>query len=143
MRRRVRSRASEWKRLGSSDQVLGWNRREVRIPFIGGRRPHPSTAAPPCSTQHNNNSTYSWTPSFQDSCGRVLGSRDSATYRFPECFRSETGRKQMAALYRPTPLEQVLQGAQNNLRDTQAPQKPDARRRLDDYPSTSRTTTTH
>ena len=41
MRHRVRKRASEWKRLGASEQVLGWIRHGVRIPFIGGRRPPP------------------------------------------------------------------------------------------------------
>jgi hypothetical protein len=39
MRHRVRKRASEWKPLGASEQVLGRIRRGVRIPVIGGRRP--------------------------------------------------------------------------------------------------------
>jgi hypothetical protein len=33
MRHRVRNRASEWKRLGASEQALCWIRRGVRIPF--------------------------------------------------------------------------------------------------------------
>jgi hypothetical protein len=33
--------ASEWKQLGASEQVLGWIRQGVRIPFIGGRQPPP------------------------------------------------------------------------------------------------------
>jgi hypothetical protein len=37
----------------------------------------------------------------------------------------------MAAHYRPTPHEQVSQGTQTNLRDTQAYQEPKERRRLD------------
>jgi hypothetical protein len=41
MRHRVHNKASEWKRLGASEQVLGWIRRGVRIPFISGRRPPP------------------------------------------------------------------------------------------------------
>jgi hypothetical protein len=41
MRHRVRNRASEWKRLGANEQVLGWIHQGVRIPFIGGRRPPP------------------------------------------------------------------------------------------------------
>jgi hypothetical protein len=41
MRLRVRNTPSEWKRLGTSEQVLGWIRRGVRTPFIGGHRPPP------------------------------------------------------------------------------------------------------
>jgi hypothetical protein len=51
------------------------------------------------------------------------------------CFQNvsspETGRKQMATHYRFAPLEQVVQGSQTHVRDTQAPQKPDVCRRLD------------
>jgi hypothetical protein len=38
---------------------------------------------------------------------------------FENVFSPETGRKQMAAHYRPTPPEQALQRGQINLRDTQ------------------------
>jgi hypothetical protein len=41
MRHGVRNTTSEWKRLGTSEQVLGWIRHGVRIPFIDGRRPPP------------------------------------------------------------------------------------------------------
>jgi hypothetical protein len=44
MRHRVRSIASEWKRLGASAQVQSWIRRGVRILFIGVRRPPPFTS---------------------------------------------------------------------------------------------------
>jgi hypothetical protein len=50
---------------------------------------------------------------------------------FENLFSLQTGRKQMAILYRRTPLGQVLQGAQNDLRDTLEPQESDAGRRLD------------
>jgi hypothetical protein len=35
MHHRVRNIASEWKRLGVSEQALGWIRQGVHIPFIG------------------------------------------------------------------------------------------------------------
>jgi hypothetical protein len=38
LRHGVRRRASEWKRLGASEQVLGWIRRGVRIPLIGSQQ---------------------------------------------------------------------------------------------------------
>jgi hypothetical protein len=41
MRHRVRNRASEWKRLGASEQVVHWIRRWVNIFFIGSRQPPP------------------------------------------------------------------------------------------------------
>jgi hypothetical protein len=41
---------------------------------------------------------------------------------FQHAFSPKAGRKQMATQYRPTSPEQIMQGAQTNLRDVQAPQ---------------------
>jgi hypothetical protein len=60
-----------------------------------------------------------------------LGAGIAQHMGFQNAFIPETGRKQIVAQYRPTPPEQVLQGEQTNLRDTQAPHETDAHRRLD------------
>jgi hypothetical protein len=62
---------------------------------------------------------------------RRLGAGLAQQMGFHNVFSPETGRKQMATNYRPTPHEQVMQGPQPHVRDTQAPQEPDAGRRLD------------
>jgi hypothetical protein len=60
-----------------------------------------------------------------------MGAWTAQQMGFHNVFSPETGRKQMTTHYRFAPPEQVLQGPQTHVRDTQAPQEPDACRRLD------------
>jgi hypothetical protein len=77
MRDRVRNRASEWKRLGASEQVLGWIRRGARIPFIGGRRPPPFNNGTSLlgATQQRLDFMDSELPKFLQSCAWETGQR--------------------------------------------------------------------
>jgi hypothetical protein len=59
-----------------------------------------------------------------------LGAGTAQQMDFQNVFSPETGRRQMATHYRHTPPELVHQGRQTHVRDTQAPQEPDACRRL-------------
>jgi hypothetical protein len=114
---------SEWKRLGASEQALGWIHRRPATPTFQQRHFH----------ARRNTTTarlYGLRASKIHAVMR-LGAGIAQHMGFYNVFSPETWRKQMATHCRPTPPEQVLQGPQTHVRDTQAPQEPDACRRLD------------
>jgi hypothetical protein len=78
MRHRVRNKASAWKRLGASEQVLGWIRPLVRIPFIGGQRPPPFNNGTSMldATQQHLAFMDSELPRFMQSCAWEPGYRN-------------------------------------------------------------------
>jgi hypothetical protein len=132
MRYRVRNRASEWKRLGE--------RTSSRLDSSRGSHTfHRRPAAPTFQQRYlhaRRSTTAARLHGFRASKIPVVKRMGAGTAKqmgFHNVSSPDTGRKQMATHYRPTPPEQVLQGPQTHVRDTLAPHEPDASRRLDGF----------
>jgi hypothetical protein len=97
-----------------SEQIIGWIRRGLRIPFIGCRRLPPFDCGIFMldATQQLLDFMNSELTKLMQS--NALEPRQRSGWISIMFFSSKTGRKQLAAHYRPTPPKQAMHGAQTN-----------------------------